>query len=76
MELNNKAANGRIVDMLAIAAQMKADGVQPSITTYNFLLRGCADGRWPSEARAIIEDMEAVGIQPDRQAMHHLLQVR
>lgn len=67
---------GRLSDMLHIAAQMKADGVNPNLATYHYLLKACAHGGWHQEARAVIEDMQQLGIKPDRQALHYLMQVR
>ncbi|KAI0663615.1 hypothetical protein C8Q70DRAFT_906868 [Cubamyces menziesii] len=52
---------------------MKKEGVQPDITTYRSLLEACAHQMLNDEARAVFEDMLAMGIQPDRQTFHSLL---
>ncbi|KAH9892476.1 hypothetical protein C8Q73DRAFT_649226 [Cubamyces lactineus] len=52
---------------------MKDEGVQPDITTYKYLLDACAQQMLNVEARAVFDDMLAMGIQPDRQTFHSLL---
>lgn len=56
-------------------ADMKADGIKPSIVTYERLLLLCARNKAMTDAWAIFEDMLCMDIQPDREIFHHLLEV-
>lgn len=52
---------------------MKEEGVRPDLTTYTHLLQACIRDGLDLEARAIFEDMLAVGLNPTRQHFHLLL---
>ncbi|PIL35851.1 hypothetical protein GSI_01511 [Ganoderma sinense ZZ0214-1] len=60
--------------VLMIVKRMKMEGVKPDRTTYNCLLQACAQEGLYAEARGIFEDMVAMGIHPDQQTFHHLMQ--
>jgi pentatricopeptide repeat protein len=55
---------------------MKTEGVKPDINTYNYLLDAAASAGLAMEAWAIMDDMELMGIRPNRTSFHHLLNVR
>ncbi|KAF8844324.1 hypothetical protein BDN67DRAFT_978218 [Paxillus ammoniavirescens] len=59
--------------MLRLVREMKLNGVQPNLIIYNSLLACTAEEGMPLEAWAVIDDMTAMGIQPDRQSYHHLM---
>lgn len=61
--------------MLRLVREMKLNGVQPNLIIYNSLLACTAEEGMPLEAWAVIDDMTAMGIQPDRQSYHHLMHV-
>ncbi|KAI0630233.1 hypothetical protein C8Q77DRAFT_1063928 [Trametes polyzona] len=52
---------------------MKEKGIEPDVTTYNHILHACAKEMLYLEARAVFEDMLAMGIQPDRQTFHNIM---
>jgi pentatricopeptide repeat protein len=68
--------NQHLHTRLALAAQMKGDGVQPNLAIYNCLLEAAANGVFWLEAWAILDDMLFVGIKPDTMSFNHLLHVR
>ncbi|KAH8107985.1 hypothetical protein BXZ70DRAFT_913562 [Cristinia sonorae] len=53
--------------------KMKESNIAPDSTTYSHLLSLCAHHHAPMEAWAILEDMAAVGIIPDRAAFHDVM---
>jgi pentatricopeptide repeat protein len=55
---------------------MKDNGIKPDINTYNYLLDACSRVGMGTEAFAIFEDMQLVGIPPNRQTFHSLINVR
>ncbi|KAF9227372.1 hypothetical protein BS17DRAFT_764620 [Gyrodon lividus] len=59
--------------MLRLVREMKITGVQPNFIIYNSLLACIAEEGMPLEAWAVIDDMTAMGIPPDRQSYHHLM---
>lgn len=65
----------RLIPMLRLAREMKAEGVKPDLTIYNALLACIAQEGLPLEARAVVDDMSAMGVPLDRQSYHHLLHV-
>jgi pentatricopeptide repeat protein len=48
----------------------------PNLFIYNDLLKAASKDGLYMEAEGIMDDMLAVGIQPDRQSYHHLIYVR
>ena len=76
MDLATALDRKRPIKVMELAQRMKEEGVQPDITTYKHLLDACAQQKLNAEARAIFEDMLAMGVQPDRQIFHNLLKVR
>ena len=66
---------GNHVKVMGIAKRMKDEGITPDITTYNYLLQACAQLNLSLEARAVYDDMLSMGIQPNRQTFHYLMQV-
>ncbi|EIW83273.1 hypothetical protein CONPUDRAFT_81278 [Coniophora puteana RWD-64-598 SS2] len=53
---------------------MKADDVKPDLDFYNTLLSGLAYEARTVEANAVVDDMQAMGIEPDRITYHHLIE--
>jgi len=54
---------------------MKMEGLTPDIVTYNLLMRAAAQSARITDAWAILEDMEAVGVQPTALTFNHLINV-
>ncbi|TCD70337.1 hypothetical protein EIP91_003966 [Steccherinum ochraceum] len=52
---------------------MKAEGVVPDKTTYHHILSQCGHHAAAAEAWAVLEDMVAMGIFPDRDAFHNVI---
>ena len=65
----------RLIPTLRLVRDMKADGVKPSLAVYNALLTCIAQEGLPLEAWAVVDDMTAMGILPDRSSYHHILHV-
>ncbi|KAI6157784.1 hypothetical protein BKA82DRAFT_4061395 [Pisolithus tinctorius] len=63
----------RLIPCLRLVREMKRERVKPDLTIYNSLLACIAEEGLPLEAWAVIDDMIAVGILPDRQSYHHVL---
>ncbi|KAI6134511.1 hypothetical protein EV401DRAFT_1905625 [Pisolithus croceorrhizus] len=61
----------RLVPCLRLVREMKREHVRPDLTIYNSLLACIAEEGLPLEARAVMDDMIAMGILPDRQSYHH-----
>ncbi|KIJ68158.1 hypothetical protein HYDPIDRAFT_148513 [Hydnomerulius pinastri MD-312] len=59
--------------MLRLVREMKVQGIQPNLIIYNSLLACIAEEGLPLEAWAVIDDMTAMGLTPDRQSYHHLM---
>ncbi|TFK87666.1 hypothetical protein K466DRAFT_599273 [Polyporus arcularius HHB13444] len=74
MILASELDKGNTPRMMLLAKRMKDEGIAPDLTTYNYLLQACAKQNLHPEARAVYEDMLAMGIHPDRQTFHHLMQ--
>ncbi|KAF9241570.1 hypothetical protein BU15DRAFT_44674 [Melanogaster broomeanus] len=53
---------------------MKREGMKPDIIVYNSLLACISEEGLPLEAWAVIDDMKAMGVPPDRQSYHLLMQ--
>lgn len=60
--------------VLDICTEMKLKNVKPDLSTYHYILRGCARAHYNPEARAVVEDMELNGIEPDLQSYNYLLE--
>ena len=73
--LASQLDRGKTHVVFVIARRMKEEGIKPDRTTYNCLLQACAQHQLYQEARGIFEDMVAMGIHPDRQSFHYLMQV-
>ncbi|TBU61658.1 hypothetical protein BD310DRAFT_946458 [Dichomitus squalens] len=54
--------------------RMKTEGVKPDRSTYNCLLQAYVQERLYAEARGIFEDMVAMGMHPDKQSFHYLME--
>jgi pentatricopeptide repeat protein len=75
MQLGRAADDRHPHQALRIVLQMKENGVRPDIATYNHLLRALADEGMCAEAWAVAEDMQLMGINPDRSSCHYLMHV-
>jgi pentatricopeptide repeat protein len=75
LDMALKADVGAFPAVFALATEMKQQGIKPTISTYNTLLRGLAQGGYGSAAWAALEDMLAVGITPDTTSLNHILDV-
>ncbi len=75
MFLGSQVDKGNTINIMVIAKRMKDEGISPDMSTYNHLLRACVRERLYPEARAIFEDMLSMGLQPNRQTFHLLMQV-
>lgn len=75
MELGQLVQQKKASEAFAMAARIKEQGVKPNHYTYELLLELCKDAALPAEAMAIVEDMFANDILPQRQVFHLLLQV-
>ena len=73
--LGHAKSNRRLIPMLRLVREMKAEGVKPDLIIYNSLLACIAHEGLPLEAWAVVDDMSAMGIPLDRQSYHHLLHV-
>lgn len=60
---------------LEIAADMKAQGIRPDLTTYSSLMEATAHGGGWFEAWAILDDMLLVGVKPDINILNNLIYV-
>ena len=70
------AANaGNFPACFRIAAQMKASGVTPNVSTYNTLMEAAAQDANALLSWAILDDMLLVGIQPTITTFTHLIDV-
>lgn len=76
MDLARHANSPHISRVFRVCQRMKEEGVRPDLTTYTHLLQACIRDGLDLEARAIFEDMLAVGLNPTRQHFHLLLDVR
>ncbi|KAI0757198.1 hypothetical protein C8Q80DRAFT_1091740 [Daedaleopsis nitida] len=74
MFLQNQVDKGKTINIMTIAKRMKEDGFRPDLTTYNSILQACAWEKCQDEARAVFADMLSMGVQPDRQTFHLLIQ--
>jgi pentatricopeptide repeat protein len=59
-----------------VCKEMKEQGVKPNLLMYNDILKLAAKDGFYTVVEGIMDDMLAMGIQPDRQSYHHLLYVR
>ena len=66
----------RAADAFVLATQMKKEGIQPDVVTYEYLLDACRDAALSTEAQIVFEDCIAMGIRPTRNMFHLMLQVR
>ena len=76
LALGHLADKGDLIRCLKLAAQMKEQGVEPDLLTYNCLIRACEKDALALQAAAIFEDMVAVGLQPERETFHLIFKVR
>ncbi|KAF7975907.1 hypothetical protein HWV62_8337 [Athelia sp. TMB] len=53
---------------------MKAANVRPTLTVYNALLKAAGQEALWAEAEGVMDDMTAMGVKPDQQSFHHLIQ--
>lgn len=60
---------------MTLAKRMKDEGIKPDTTTYNHMLNACAKEGLFVEARAVFEDMVALGVRPSRETFHHMMRV-
>lgn len=74
--ISKYAEDGKIINCLFACKEMKDNGVIPDIFIYNDLLKAAAKEALHNEADAIMDDMLAFGVRPDRQSFHHLIHVR
>ncbi|KAI0769747.1 hypothetical protein BD413DRAFT_79128 [Trametes elegans] len=73
MRLASQLDEHKSINVMHTARHIKQKGLQPNVTTYNYLLDACAkEMRWP-EARAVFTDMVAMGVVPNRQTFHHIM---
>jgi pentatricopeptide repeat protein len=70
------ANSKKSVEALRMCREMKKEGVKPDIIIYNNLLACLAEDCQVLEAWAVVEDMNSMGIAPDRNTFHHLMHVR
>ncbi|KAL4073938.1 hypothetical protein J3A83DRAFT_4091558, partial [Scleroderma citrinum] len=63
----------RLIPCLRLVREMKKERVEPDLIIYNSLLACIAEEGLPLEAWAVVDDMLAMGISPDRQSYHHIL---
>ncbi len=75
MRMASHLDHGRSHAVLSLAKRMKDEGLAPDTTTYNLILSACAKEGLYVEARAVFEDMVALGVQPNRQTFHHMMRV-
>ncbi|OJT10263.1 Pentatricopeptide repeat-containing protein, mitochondrial [Trametes pubescens] len=73
MRMASHLDHGRSHAVLSLAKRMKDEGLAPDTTTYNLILSACAKEGLYVEARAVFEDMVALGVQPNRQTFHHMM---
>ena len=64
-----------LIPYLRLVREMKRERIKPDFVIYNSLLACIAEEDLPLEAWAVIGDMLAMGISPDRQSYHHILRV-
>jgi pentatricopeptide repeat protein len=74
--ISELAEEGKFINCLHACKEMKDNGVAPDLLIYNDLLKAAARDGLHRQADAIMDDMIAVGIRPDRQSYHHLIYVR
>lgn len=65
-----------VINCIRSCKDMKDQGILPDLFIYNDLLRAMAKDGLHMEAEGVMDDMLALGIQPDRQSYHHLMHVR
>ncbi|KAG6899969.1 hypothetical protein C0993_004737 [Termitomyces sp. T159_Od127] len=73
LQLTEEAELGHYSNVLEIAAKMKALKIQPDVTTYVALINAAAHHRMWLDAWAILDDMIAVGIQPNTAVFNLLI---
>ena len=75
IQMMEAAERGKYHSCLAIAANMKAEGIRPDYSIYSALIQAAArEARW-LDAWAIFDDMLLVGIKPTVAIFNHLLHV-
>lgn len=72
--IERAARQGDVALCLHFAADMKEAGVQPDVTTYNQLITAVATDNRDHDAWAIFDDMMFLGIKPNADTFHALLQ--
>jgi pentatricopeptide repeat protein len=76
LQLSKYAEAGNVLMTLSVCREMKDLGVKPTLMMYNWIIQAFAAALMPLEARAVVDDMLALGIKPDRTSLHFLLKVR
>jgi pentatricopeptide repeat protein len=76
LRLAKAADTGDFVLALKICRKMKEEGVTPNLAIFNNLLHACCQTGLSLETWAIFDDMDLMGIKPDRQSCHYLINVR
>jgi hypothetical protein len=70
------AEQGGLIACLLACKDMKENGVEPNLLIYNDLLKVAAEYGMDMVVEGVMDDMRAMGIEPDRQSYHHLLHVK
>ncbi|KAJ7084329.1 hypothetical protein B0H15DRAFT_911071 [Mycena belliarum] len=75
LDLAAKADIGQFSACFALATDMKLQGVSPTISTYNTLLRALAlaHGGYAAPTLAVLEDMLSIGISPNVTSFNHII---
>ncbi|KAJ6609859.1 hypothetical protein B0H10DRAFT_1812604 [Mycena sp. CBHHK59/15] len=68
-----KADLSQFPPCFALASEMKQQGISPTISTYNTLLRALAHGGYAWQTLAILEDMLSVGVSPNASSFNHII---
>ncbi|KAJ6475311.1 hypothetical protein C8R47DRAFT_1052915 [Mycena vitilis] len=73
LDMAAKLDIGQVSACFSLAADMKQQGMAPTISTYNTLLRGLARGGYASASFAVLEDMLALNISPTATSFNHII---
>ncbi|KAG6842097.1 hypothetical protein C0991_002751 [Blastosporella zonata] len=76
MQLLEAADMGRYGEALHIVSKMKFEGIKPDLLTYSALMTSASYHRQWLDAWAILDDLLAVGLQPDTAIFNALIQAQ